>query len=174
MHRRPALRIGIGGPVGSGKTALTLALCLALREPSMGPSLGLKGGATGGGLSQLVPATRINLHFTGDFHAIGAAHNLLAAMLDNHINHGNALDIDPRRVAAMVFEPIQGEGGFYPAPAAFVAGLRRIAERVQRLAVLQHDEIAHIDHIVDRPQTHLCLLAPLSDRQYLYLLRYGR
>jgi len=62
------------------------------------PTFGVKGGATGGGRARVVPEADINLHFTGDFHAIGAAHNLLAAMLDNHIHHGNALDIDPRRV----------------------------------------------------------------------------
>ena len=74
------------------------SVCLALREPSLGPVLGMKGGATGGGRSQLVPAERINLHFTGDFHAITSAHNLLAALLDNHLYYGNALRIDPRRV----------------------------------------------------------------------------
>jgi formate--tetrahydrofolate ligase len=94
---------------GEGKTTVSIGLaqgfarigrraCLALREPSLGPIFGQKGGATGGGLAQLVPASDINLHFTGDFHAVGAAHNLLAAMLDNHIHHGNRLAIDPRRV----------------------------------------------------------------------------
>ena len=96
-------------PAGEGKTTTTIGLgqamtrlgqrtCLALREPSLGPCLGMKGGATGGGQSQLTPAQRINLHFTGDFHAITSAHNLLAALLDNHIDFGNELDIDPRRV----------------------------------------------------------------------------
>ena len=94
---------------GEGKTTTSIGLaqgfarlgqrvCLALREPSLGPTFGQKGGATGGGLARVVPESDINLHFTGDFHAIGAAHNLLAAMLDNHIHHGNSLDIDPRRV----------------------------------------------------------------------------
>ncbi len=94
---------------GEGKTTTSIGLaqglartgrrvCLALREPSLGPTFGQKGGATGGGLARVVPESDINLHFTGDFHAIGAAHNLLAAMLDNHIHHGNALRIDPRRV----------------------------------------------------------------------------
>ena len=94
---------------GEGKTTTSIGLaqglatigeraCLALREPSLGPTFGLKGGATGGGKSRIVPEEDINLHFTGDFHAISAAHNLLAAMLDNHIHQGNALDIDPRRV----------------------------------------------------------------------------
>ncbi len=94
---------------GEGKTTTSIGLaqgfarlghrvCLALREPSLGPTFGQKGGATGGGLARIVPESDINLHFTGDFHAIGAAHNLLAAMLDNHIHHGNSLDIDPRRV----------------------------------------------------------------------------
>ena len=71
---------------------------VALREPSLGPVFGIKGGAAGGGYAQVVPMEDINLHFTGDFHAIGAANNLLAAMLDNHIHQGNALGIDPRRI----------------------------------------------------------------------------
>jgi formate--tetrahydrofolate ligase len=96
-------------PAGEGKTTTSIGLaqglarigesaCLALREPSLGPSLGMKGGATGGGYSQIVPMERINLHFTGDFHAITSAHNLLAALLDNHIYFGNELRIDPRRI----------------------------------------------------------------------------
>jgi len=96
-------------PAGEGKTTTSIGLgdafhrlgesvCVALREPSMGPCMGMKGGATGGGLSQLLPAERINLHFTGDFHAVTAAHNLLAALLDNHIYFGNHLRIDPRRI----------------------------------------------------------------------------
>jgi formate--tetrahydrofolate ligase len=94
---------------GEGKTTTTIGLaqglahlgervCIALREPSLGPTFGMKGGATGGGRAILVPAEDINLHFTGDFHAVAAAHNLLAALLDNHIHQGNALGIDPRRV----------------------------------------------------------------------------
>ncbi|MDE2145851.1 MAG: formate--tetrahydrofolate ligase [Burkholderiales bacterium] len=97
-------------PAGEGKTTTTVGLgdalnhigkkaVIALREPSLGPVFGLKGGATGGGRAQVVPMDDINLHFTGDFHAIGLANNLLAALLDNHIHHGNALDIDPRRVS---------------------------------------------------------------------------
>ncbi|WP_375393615.1 formate--tetrahydrofolate ligase [uncultured Sphingomonas sp.] len=96
-------------PAGEGKTTTSVGLAdalnrtgrhtvLALREPSLGPCFGTKGGATGGGHAQVVPMEDINLHFTGDFHAITAAHNLLAAMLDNHIHWGNALDIDVRRV----------------------------------------------------------------------------
>ncbi len=96
-------------PAGEGKTTTSIGLaqgmarigqsaCLALREPSMGPVFGTKGGATGGGRSQLLPMERLNLHFTGDFHAITSAHNLLAALLDNHLHQGNALDLDPRRV----------------------------------------------------------------------------
>ena len=96
-------------PAGEGKTTTSIGLadalsridesvCLALREPSLGPSFGMKGGATGGGYSQVVPMERINLHFTGDFHAITSANNLLAALIDNHLHHGNRLDIDPRRV----------------------------------------------------------------------------
>ena len=96
-------------PAGEGKTTTTVGLAdglrkigkksvVALREPSLGPVFGLKGGAAGGGYAQVVPMEDINLHFTGDFHAIGAANNLLAAMLDNHIYQGNALRIDPRRI----------------------------------------------------------------------------
>ncbi len=96
-------------PAGEGKTTTSIGLadglarlgasvCLALREPSLGPIFGMKGGATGGGRATLVPADRINLHFTGDFHAITSAHNLLAALLDNHLYWGNPLRIDPRRV----------------------------------------------------------------------------
>ena len=96
-------------PAGEGKTTTSVGLAdalrrlgknavLALREPSLGPVFGMKGGAAGGGYAQVVPMENINLHFTGDFHAIGAANNLLAAMLDNHIKQGNDLDIDPRRI----------------------------------------------------------------------------
>lgn len=97
-------------PAGEGKSTTTVGLAqglarrgkkvaAALREPSLGPCFGVKGGAAGGGYSQVVPMEDINLHFTGDFHAIGAAHNLLAAMLDNHLQQGNLLSIDPRRIA---------------------------------------------------------------------------
>ena len=71
---------------------------VTLREPSLGPVFGIKGGAAGGGYAQVVPMEDINLHFTGDFHAIGAANNLLAAMIDNHIHQGNALDINPKTI----------------------------------------------------------------------------
>jgi len=96
-------------PAGEGKSTTSVGLAdalnrigkktmLALREPSLGPCFGTKGGATGGGYAQVVPMEDINLHFTGDFHAITSAHNLLAAMIDNHIHWGNALDIDVRRI----------------------------------------------------------------------------
>lgn len=96
-------------PAGEGKTTTTIGLAdgmkrigksvaVALREPSLGPVFGIKGGAAGGGYAQVVPMEDINLHFTGDFHAIGAANNLLAAMLDNHIQQGNSLGIDPRKI----------------------------------------------------------------------------
>ena len=100
-------------PAGEGKTTTTVGLgdalnvvlagsgkraVVCLREPSLGPVFGMKGGAAGGGYAQIVPMEDINLQFTGDFAAIAAAHNLLAAMIDNHIHHGNALDIDVRRV----------------------------------------------------------------------------
>ena len=97
-------------PAGEGKSTTTVGLAqslaklgkkviVAMREPSLGPCMGIKGGAAGGGYSQVVPMEDINLHFTGDFHAITSAHMLLAAMLDNHIQQGNALNIDPRRIA---------------------------------------------------------------------------
>ncbi len=96
-------------PAGEGKTTTSIGLCdalnrigkkasVCLREPSLGPCFGMKGGAAGGGYSQVVPMEDINLHFTGDFHAIELAHNLLAALVDNHIHQGNKFDIDPRRI----------------------------------------------------------------------------
>ena len=96
-------------PAGEGKTTTTVGLgdalsrlgkraMICLREPSLGPCFGMKGGAAGGGYAQVVPMEDINLHFTGDFHAIGAAHNLLSAMVDNHVYWGNGLDIDTRRI----------------------------------------------------------------------------
>ncbi|MCU1632045.1 MAG: Formate-tetrahydrofolate ligase, partial [Micrococcaceae bacterium] len=96
-------------PAGEGKSTCTVGLAdslsragrrvmIALREPSLGPVLGMKGGATGGGLSQVLPMDEINLHFTGDFHAITSANNALAALIDNHIHQGNELGIDPRRI----------------------------------------------------------------------------
>jgi formate--tetrahydrofolate ligase len=96
-------------PAGEGKSTVTVGVSqalrrlgkkvvLAIREPSLGPVFGVKGGAAGGGYAQVVPMDEINLHFTGDFHAITSAHNLLAAMLDNHMHHGNALGLDPRRI----------------------------------------------------------------------------
>src|SRR6187397_1956948 len=96
-------------PAGEGKTTTTVGLgdalnrigkktLICLREPSLGPVFGMKGGAAGGGRAQVVPMEDINLHFTGDFSAIALANNLLAAMIDNHIHHGNALDIDVRRI----------------------------------------------------------------------------
>ncbi|OIK11065.1 formate--tetrahydrofolate ligase [Bacillus sp. MUM 116] len=96
-------------PAGEGKTTINVGLSMALnkigkktitalREPSLGPCFGIKGGAAGGGYAQVVPMDDINLHFTGDFHAITSAHNLLAALIDNHIHQGNALDIDPKRI----------------------------------------------------------------------------
>ena len=97
-------------PAGEGKTTTTVGLgqamakigkkaMIALREPSLGPVMGIKGGAAGGGYAQVVPMEDINLHFTGDFHAITAANNLLCAMIDNHIMQGNALGIDPTKIA---------------------------------------------------------------------------
>ena len=109
-------------PAGEGKTTTSVGLAdamaklgkntmLCLREPSLGPVFGVKGGAAGGGYAQVIPMEDINLHFTGDFHAIGAANNLLAAMLDNHIQQGNALDIDVKNIT---WQPLCG----YERPAA--------------------------------------------------------
>ena len=97
-------------PAGEGKTTTSVGLgdglnrigkntAICLREPSLGPCFGMKGGAAGGGYAQVVPMEDINLHFTGDIHAVSTAHNLLAAALDNYIHHGNARRIDPRRIA---------------------------------------------------------------------------
>ena len=97
-------------PAGEGKTTTTVGLgdalnllglkaIVALRQPSLGPVFGMKGGAAGGGYAQVVPMEDINLHFTGDFNAIALANNLLAAVIDNHIHHGNSLDIDTRRIS---------------------------------------------------------------------------
>src|SRR5688500_14331834 len=97
-------------PAGEGKSTVTVGVGQALRrlgqkavicirEPSLGPVFGVKGGAAGGGYAQLIPMDEINLHFTGDFHAITSAHNLLSAMLDNHVHHGNALGLDTRRIS---------------------------------------------------------------------------
>ena len=96
-------------PAGEGKTTISVGLgqafgklgkkaVIALREPSLGPCFGIKGGAAGGGYAQVVPMEDLNLHFTGDFHAITSANNLLAALLDNHIQQGNALNIDTRQI----------------------------------------------------------------------------
>ena len=96
-------------PLGEGKTTTSVGLAqalrrlgkravVALRQPSMGPTFGIKGGAAGGGYSQVVPMERLNLHLTGDFHAVTSAHNLLAAMIDNHLHHGNKLGIDVRNI----------------------------------------------------------------------------
>ena len=97
-------------PLGEGKTTTAIGLAqglarlghratLALRQPSMGPTFGIKGGAAGAGYSQLLPMETLNLHLTGDFHAVTAAHNLLSAMVDNHLHHGNDLGLDPRSIS---------------------------------------------------------------------------
>jgi formate--tetrahydrofolate ligase len=111
MRGRLVLVAGINPtPAGEGKTTTTIGLTDAfrrigrsaiacLREPSLGPCFGVKGGATGGGYAQVVPMDQINLHFTGDFHAVTTANNLLATLIDNHLHHGNALGLDPRRIA---------------------------------------------------------------------------
>ena len=129
-------------PAGEGKTTTTVGLgdglnaigkkaVICLREPSLGPCFGMKGGAAGGGFAQVVPMEDINLHFTGDFHAIGAAHNLLSAMIDNHIYWGNELGIDVRRITwkrvidmndralREIVSSLGGPGNGYPREAGF-------------------------------------------------------
>ncbi|MFQ5449978.1 MAG: formate--tetrahydrofolate ligase [Nitrospinaceae bacterium] len=150
-------------PAGEGKTTTTIGLgqalarlgksvCLALREPSLGPCLGMKGGATGGGLSRLIPAEEINLHFTGDFHAVTSANNLLAALLDNRIYHGDYCTIDPRRISwrrvmdmndralrktiiglGGVLQGIPREGGFDITAASEIMAILCLAENYQDL-----------------------------------------
>src|SRR5215475_14030502 len=152
-------------PAGDGKTTMTIGLgqalwkagarpVIALREPSIGPTLGLKGGGTGGGRSQVVPMEDINLHFTGDFHAVTSAHNLLAAAVDNHLHHGNALGMDVRQVLwrrvldvndRALREVVVGlggrmdgvprEGGFYITSASEIMAVLCLAEDVADLKV---------------------------------------
>jgi len=149
-------------PAGEGKSTVTVGLCQALcrlrkkaivciREPSLGPVFGVKGGAAGGGYAQVVPMDEINLHFTGDFHAITSAHNLLSAMLDNHLHHGNALGLDQRRITwprtldmndRALRHIIVGLGGMNGGPS-----------REERFVIVPGSEIMAI----------LCLAADLAD-----------
>ncbi len=149
-------------PAGEGKSTVTVGVTQALRrlgkkavlcmrEPSLGPVFGIKGGAAGGGYSQVVPMDEINLHFTGDFHAITSAHNLLSAMLDNHLHHGNALGIDTRRITwprtidmndRSLRSIVIGLGGMNGGPA-----------REERFVIVPGSEVMAI----------LCLAADLSD-----------
>src|SRR3979409_2267418 len=159
-------------PAGEGKTTTTVGLgdalnhigkkaMICLREPSLGPVFGMKGGAAGGGYAQVVPMEDINLHFTGDFHAIASAHNLLSAMLDSHLHHGNALGVDTRRItwprtidmnAVALRSIIVGLGGINAGPAredrfviipgseimaimALATGLEDLEERLARIIV---------------------------------------
>ncbi|OYW23007.1 MAG: formate--tetrahydrofolate ligase [Sphingomonas sp. 12-62-6] len=146
-------------PAGEGKTTTSVGLAdalnltgrktmLCLREPSLGPCFGQKGGATGGGHAQVVPMEDINLHFTGDFHAVTAAHNLLAALLDNHIYWGNALNIDVRRVVwrrvidmndralRQIVQSLGGTGNGYPRESGFDI---TVASEVMAILCLAHD-----------------------------------
>ncbi|MFN0250587.1 MAG: formate--tetrahydrofolate ligase [Kofleriaceae bacterium] len=143
-------------PAGEGKTTTSIGLadglarigeraCVALREPSLGPVFGKKGGGTGGGAAQLVPADRINLHFTGDLHAVTSAHNLLAALIDNHLHSGNALGIDPGRVVwrrvidlndRVLRDVIVGHGGPSPRETGFDI---TAASEVMAMLCLAHD-----------------------------------
>ncbi|ERM93344.1 formate--tetrahydrofolate ligase [Caldanaerobacter subterraneus] len=146
-------------PAGEGKTTTTVGLgqalaklgkkaMIALREPSLGPSFGIKGGAAGGGYSQVVPMEDINLHFTGDIHAITAAHNLLAAMIDNHIHHGNELNIDIRtitwkramdmndRALREIIVGLGGKANGYPRQDGFII---TVASEIMAILCLSHD-----------------------------------
>jgi len=149
-------------PAGEGKSTVTVGVCQALRrmgkqaivcirEPSLGPVFGVKGGAAGGGYAQVIPMDEINLHFTGDFHAITSAHNLLSAILDNHLHHGNALSLDVRRISwprtidmndRALRQLIVGLGGLTGGPA-----------REERFVIVPGSEIMAI----------LCLSADLQD-----------
>ncbi len=152
-------------PAGEGKTTTTVGLgdglsrigkkaMICVREPSLGPCFGMKGGAAGGGYAQVVPMEEINLHFTGDFHAIGAAHNLLAAMLDNHIHWGNTLDIDVRRITwkrvidmndrnlRHITAGLGGVGNGYPRESGFDI---TVASEVMAIFCLAHD-LADLQH----------------------------
>ena len=165
-------------PPGEGKTTTTVGLTDALhglgrrtvaclREPSMGPVFGMKGGAAGGGYSQVVPMTDINLHFTGDFAAIAAANNLLAALIDNHVHHGNELDIDVRsvtwkrvidmndRALREVAVALGGHANGYPARG-----------RLRHRGRLRADGDLLPDRVVGRPQA--------ADRRHRDRLRPGR
>ncbi|MGB9780827.1 formate--tetrahydrofolate ligase [Caldanaerobacter sp.] len=146
-------------PAGEGKTTTTVGLgqalaklgkkaMIALREPSLGPSFGIKGGAAGGGYSQVVPMEDINLHFTGDIHAITAAHNLLAAMIDNHIHHGNELNIDIRtitwkramdmndRALREIIVGLGGKANGFPRQDGFII---TVASEIMAILCLSHD-----------------------------------
>ncbi|PKK89616.1 MAG: formate--tetrahydrofolate ligase [Candidatus Wallbacteria bacterium HGW-Wallbacteria-1] len=146
-------------PAGEGKTTISIGLaqglakigekvCLALREPSLGPSFGVKGGATGGGRSQVLPMEDINLHFTGDIHAVSTAHNLLAAALDNHLHHGNALRVNPadillRRVIDLNDRSLRniviGLGGKSNAPARETGFDISVASEIMAILCLSRD-----------------------------------
>ena len=149
-------------PAGEGKSTVTVGVSQALRrlghkvmicirEPSLGPVFGVKGGAAGGGYAQIVPMDEINLHFTGDFHAISSAHNLLSAMLDNHIHHGNALGIDPRRITWP--RTIDMNDRALRSAVVGLGGLNGGPSREERWVIIPGSEVMAI----------LCLASNLSD-----------
>jgi formate--tetrahydrofolate ligase len=149
-------------PAGEGKSTVTVGVSQALRrlghkvmicirEPSLGPVFGVKGGAAGGGYAQIVPMDEINLHFTGDFHAISSAHNLLSAMLDNHIHHGNTLGIDPRRITWP--RTIDMNDRALRSAVVGLGGLNGGPSREERWVIIPGSEVMAI----------LCLASNLSD-----------
>ena len=154
-------------PAGEGKTTTSIGLAdalnlrgkkavLALREPSLGPCFGIKGGAAGGGYAQVVPMEELNLHFTGDFHAITSANNLLAALLDNHIQQGNELGIDPRNVVWKRCEDMNDR-----ALRNIVIGLGAKADGMVR-------EDHFVISVASEIMAIFCLAEDLSDRKFHY------
>ena len=151
-------------PAGEGKTTTSVGLAdglnrigrktmLCLREPSLGPCFGMKGGAAGGGYAQVVPMEEINLHFTGDFHAITSAHNLLAALIDNHIHWGNALGIDVRRIVWKRVHRHERSGAQADRPVARRRGQRLPA----RIGLRHHRRLGdHGDPVPCRGSRRIC------------------
>src|SRR2546430_2138257 len=177
-------------PLGEGKTTTTVGLAMALnrigcraiatiRQPSLGPTFGIKGGASGGGLAQVVPMEDLNLHLTGDVHAISLAHNLLAAMVDNSITHGNPLDIDPLtitwprvvdvndRALRKIVIGLGGRENGYPREAGFDISVASEAMAILRLTTSLRDLRARLGRVVvalDPPGHAVTAAAPPGAR----------